>query len=168
MQLRSATALRLLALSLTAAPALADLVVVDGDSLVSAVAAAVDGETIYIQSDATFVGTLEWSAKDITVRGGFGYTPTVQGDPGEPAVSLSPTSVPTGATFFGLSLAPGAPTQDVPDPDAMDFAGTGNGPLFAECLIEECEVLGDVTATGTGDFELDLTLEATASPVPPR
>jgi hypothetical protein len=80
----------LLLLSLTAAPAAAQIVVLDGDDLPAVVTAAPDGETIVINSDATFVGTLSWEDKALTIRGGFGFAPTIKGDVDQNAIDVAP------------------------------------------------------------------------------
>lgn len=84
------TAPSLLLLSLIAAPAAAQVVVLDGDDLPAVVAAAPDGETIVINSDATFVGTLSWEDKALTIRGGFGFAPTIKGDVNQNAIDVAP------------------------------------------------------------------------------
>ena len=79
-----------LLLAFIASPAAAQVVVLDGDDLPAVVAAAPDGETIVINSDATFVGTLSWEDKALTIRGGFGFAPTIKGDVDQNAIDVAP------------------------------------------------------------------------------
>ena len=149
-----------LALSLIGARgAAAQIVIVDGDSLVDAVATASDGETIIIQSDSTFEGTLSWSSKELTIRAGFGYSPTVKGDFDSAAISLGSTSTPTVANLKGLRIVRGdfAPTSS--PGFAAIFSGTGSGTLQGICSFQDCTLLGDVSVSGTGDFGFELELD---------
>ena len=141
-------------LALFAAPAAADLVVLDGDSLVDAVAQATDGETIFIQSEGTFVGTLAWSGKTIRIQQGFGFgPPTIVGDPGEPAIDLDTSVQGTGAILEGVILEGGAGQFTA---RSLFCTGTvGSATIEAsDCTFRTPAV---VSADATGQIEFNLT-----------
>jgi hypothetical protein len=146
-----------LACSAPLAPA--QIVVLSGDSLVDAVAAAPNGETIIIQSDDTFVGTLAIAGKSVTIEAGVGYAPAVQGSPGSIALTLSASDPAAGATLRGLRLVPG----DGPDPSlfALSTAGTGLPPVELRLDLEDCVVEGGISVSGTGEIDGRLDLDRT-------
>lgn len=147
-----------LGLALAAAPAAAQIVVVDGDSLVDVVATAPDGETIIIQSDATFTGTLSWEGKALTIRAGFGYTPTIKGDLDSVALKPVPASPPTYMTLEGVRIEAGDPSVPTFEPDAISWSGTSGTLVDAIIVLDSCAIVGDISASGTGDIGAELTL----------
>src|SRR3954453_7962431 len=57
------------------------IVIHDGDNLASAVGSATTGTTIEIDSNQTFVGTLFWQDKFLTLTAAPRFPPTIKGDP---------------------------------------------------------------------------------------
>ncbi|MEO0649106.1 MAG: hypothetical protein AAFZ65_00330 [Planctomycetota bacterium] len=140
-------------LALFAAPATADLVVLDGDSLVDAVAQASDGETIFIQSEGTFVGTLAWSGKTLRIQQGFGFgPPTIAGDPDEPALEIDTSIAGTGAILEGLVLEGGSGAFPSP---SLVFGGSEG---VASIDATDCEFRTALVLGGSGSVKLDLGL----------
>lgn len=154
------------AVVLCAAPAQAQVILMDGDDLQAAVTAAPSGTVIEIQSNDTFLGTLSWTGKDITIQAGAGFTPTIKGDPGSGVVSLSNSSPPTVATFIDLSLVRGDDfldpfTGQTITPSAFSFSGTSLNPEFIVATFTDCDVTGRISSSGTGMHRFTGTLTRT-------
>ncbi len=78
-------------LSLASLPAASQIIVGTGADLQAAVDSAPSGSVIEIHSDSTFFGELvfgESGAKDLTLRPGAGFTPTLAGLSLQPAVTI--------------------------------------------------------------------------------
>lgn len=142
----------------------AQTVVTTGDSLVAAVAAAADGDVILIQSSATFVGTLSWTGKRLTLRAGIGYQPTLRGSPDLPAVRLAPSPGPgSSGTFEGLRLEAGISAPGSIEAPAVHQFGTAPAAPYhsATTEFEDCLILGDVESDCTGSSVSWLVLRET-------
>ena len=139
------------ALALSAPCALSQVVVLSGDSLVDAVANAADGETIIIQSDDIFVGTLGWSQKELTIEAGIGYAPTIQGSPDAQALALSVSDPETRATLRGVRLVVGDPDPASTLVPAVSLSGTGTAPVDMVVDFHDCRIEGRFSVGGTGD-----------------
>jgi hypothetical protein len=153
-----------LTLSLLSLPAAAQVVVLTGDDLPAVVAAAPDGETIVIQSDATFVGTVSWSGKELTLRAGVGYAPVIQGSPDQPALRLQHAPLPgTEATLTRLRLVPGAQSAGVAQRPAVELTGSGSVGQHGilELELQQCVLDGDLRSSGTGEVDSYVFLDDT-------
>lgn len=148
-----ATLPSLFALTCLTAAVRADIVVLDGDSLVDAVAAAEDGETIFIQGEGPFHGSLSWSGKSITIRQGFGFgKPTIVGDPGEPALDYKPSQAGSGGRLSGLILVGGAGANRA-------LNAIGQGGEVSDLELEGCEIDGSSNFAALSDGLLDYRFE---------
>ena len=98
--------------------ALAQTIVLPGDDLQTIVDDAPDGEVIEIRSNEVFIGELSWSAKSLTLVAGSGFTPTIRGEEGDPALRMIPTSPPAEALCRGLRLISG-PQDNFFDPTLL-------------------------------------------------
>ncbi|MBA4107134.1 MAG: hypothetical protein C0485_15425 [Pirellula sp.] len=74
----------------------------NGGDLVATVATAPTGSVIEIRSNQTFVGTLSWANKYLTIQAGAGFKPTIKGDPGQAALISIDGNATTGGEFKGL------------------------------------------------------------------
>ncbi|MEO0650903.1 MAG: hypothetical protein AAFZ65_09500 [Planctomycetota bacterium] len=157
--MKQSTLLPLLSLPFLATSASAQLVAVTGTDLAAMAATAADGETIIIQSDDTFVGTLEWTSKTLTIRAGLGFTPTVKGDPGSAAVNNAGDEMV--GIFRDLRFEPGDPL--VVTPAAVSLSGTSGSPEVATLELIDCRVDGRLSVVGTGFLVQTLTLRGTES-----
>ena len=149
--------LRFVAFALLSATASAQIVVLDGDDLAATCAAAPDGSLIVIQSNETFVGTLSWQNKSLTIRSGVGFAPTIQGDPDSPAVRFGDEA---GLILRQVTVAAGEELT-LSFIRAIDLSGTSIGVETATVELEDCVVEGLIEMGGTGDFWSDLTLRDT-------
>ena len=156
-----------LACLLAAAPASAQIVVGDGESLVDAVDAATSGQTISIESDETFVGTLVLSGKTLTVRAGAGFAPTIQGSDGSAAVLVSSNSAGTDLTLIDLVVDPGEKLDGEPQPASIGISGTGSSANTARLELRRTTVTDRFTASGTGAarFEVELKDSTVNGPI---
>lgn len=147
--------------------AAATIVIGDGGNLVAAVASARNGDIIEIRSNQTFVGTINWFDKFLTIRAGDGFHPTVKGSPytARPPDSPYPIGVPaimsigTGAVFRGLRLEPGANAPVLPPPNnqlpSYDFNAVSiNAGPTANVTFQKNEITGTVYLGVGGDFAL--------------
>lgn len=144
--------------------ALAQTVVVTGDNLPAIVAAAADGDTLILQSNATFTGTLSWTQKVLTIKAGPGFSPRIQGSPDQPAIDLTGSSAPgTQGSLIGLRLAPGDTSPGGFQRGAVETSGTGAvTPLNVISLsLQDCLLEGDLRCAGTGLLDSILSLEKT-------
>ena len=140
----------LLACAVMASPGAAQIGVFSGDDLVAAVAAAPDGETLVLQSNDVFEGTLSWSGKQLTLTAGPGFAPTIRGSEGSSALVLGNSQTTTQARLIGLRIEPGA-SGGTTSPDAVLLIGTASGPEWVHLELEDCAVLGGVRTSTTGD-----------------
>lgn len=145
------------------------IVVGDGGSVITAVANAANGDTIEIRSNETFVGSLNWFDKYLTIRAGVGFQPTIQGDPysdpnvqiGRPALILASGAAGSGGSFTGIRFEPG---ENGPNPGLnlgpYDYfaivAGAGGS---SNVTFHSVDVAGAVSLGGTGDSKLTANFE---------
>jgi hypothetical protein len=144
--------------------ALAQTVVVTGDNLPAIVAAAADGDTLILQSNSTFQGTLSWTNKRLTIKAGPGYSPRIQGSLDKPAIDLTGSPAPyTQATLIGLRLAPGQTSPGAQKRAAVQTGGTGAATSLnvVQVFLEKSLLEGDLRGTGTGLLDSYITLEET-------
>ena len=133
----------------------AQTTVFSGDDLAAIVAAAPDGETITILSNDTFVGTLEVVGKTLWIEAGQGFTPTIQGDPGEEGIDLKESTAVTNVKCYNLRVRGGVN----PDPNeeylpvSVRAGGTGNVPEFTVGEFFGCELLDDISVGATGEVQ---------------
>ncbi|MBI1383258.1 MAG: hypothetical protein GC161_19535 [Planctomycetaceae bacterium] len=152
----------LVLLPLLATRGRADIIVGPNDDLVAIVAAAADGETLILESNGTYVGTLTWFERSLTLRAGDGFTPTVRGSDDGPALAFGATSTaPTIARLVGIDFEAGTETGPTPVKVSLLAAGTGVGTL-ATLRFEDCRLLDGVVLSGTGDFHSQVTLQSCA------
>lgn len=135
----------------------------DGD-LVAAVAAAAHNDTIEIRSNETFIGTLSWKDKFLTIQSGNGFHPTVKGSPAVetefgptifPAIGQVIGTLGTGGEMRGLRLEPGAqPSGETSLQDrAVQISGTFT--RWTNMIFRDNEFAGVVSYGGTGDLAID-------------
>jgi hypothetical protein len=143
------------------------IVVHDGDSLADAVASAATDTTIRIDSNQTFVGTLSWKDKYLTIKAGPGFHPTIKGDPfyndptfrfGRPAIFDILGNSTTGGLFEGLKLQTG---DNAPDPPGglgvYEYRAvliSGTGAQFSNVVFQNNDIVGAVTLGGTGELAI--------------
>jgi hypothetical protein len=140
----------LAALSLTTATS-AQIIVNTGDDLAALAATAATGSVLQINSDATFVGTLDWVGKSLTFTAGPGYSPVIRGSVNNLACLLLPNNPPTKATFVGLRIEGGDPPPGSSAlPGAFFLQAWGGATLSSELILLDCTVKGVLTAGGTG------------------
>jgi hypothetical protein len=149
-------------------------IVGDGGNLVAAVAAAPNGSIIEIQSNQTFVGSLRWGGKFLTIQAGSGFQPTVKGSPYDPNTPFNPLGRPavfgvvgslgTGGLLRGLRLEYGDNAPMLPSPynnfGPYDFSAvsiSATGTTWSDLTFENDVFAGGVGLSGTGDFIAELT-----------
>jgi hypothetical protein len=126
------------------------IIVGDGGSVVSAVAAAHSGDTIEIQSNQTFTGTVTWFDKFLTIQAATGFSPTIKGPPN--AQALGPVSgrdgSGAGGALKGITLLGGINASG-----ALPAVSLG-GTLTTETYISFDDVTfnGSVSTGGTGEY----------------
>lgn len=144
-------------------------IVGDGGNLVAAVAAAPNGSTIEIQSNQTFVGSLRWGGKFLTIQAGAGFQPTVKGSPYDPNFPMNPLGRPavygvvgglgTGGLLRGLRLEYGDNAPVLPPPynnagpygfSAVRISATST--TWSDLTFENDVFAGGVGISGTGNF----------------
>jgi hypothetical protein len=142
--------------------------------LVAAVAGAPNGSTIEIQSNQTFVGSLQWGGKFLTIQAGAGFQPTVKGNPYDPSTPFNPLGQPavfgvvgslgTGGLLRGLRLQYGDNAPVLPSPynnfgpygfSTVDISATGT--TWSDLTFENDVFAGSVGLNGTGNFIAELT-----------
>lgn len=148
---------------LFAASAHADIVLGPGDDLVAAVAAAADGETLVLESNGVYVGTIGWTNRSLTLRAGTGFAPTIRGSDDGPALVFTANSTaPTVARFVGIDLEAGTVTSLPTAPYSLMTIGTGSGAVVAQLEFEDCRLLDGVVLGGTGEFHSQVTVQSCA------
>ena len=141
--------------------ALAQTVVLPGDDLQEIVDDAPDGEVLEIRSNGTFVGQLSWSQKSLTLVAGDGFSPTIRGEEGDPALRLSPSIPPAEAHCRGLRLIAGPQDNSfVNSLLAVRMGGTG-ADRVASIVLEDCLVGGSIDVSGLSSTEGNLELIGT-------
>lgn len=139
-------------------------VVSDGGNLVAAVKSAANGDTIEIRSNETFVGTLGWGGKFLTIQAGDGFHPTIKGSPyliysptltiQYPAITSIYGSLGSGGTFRNLRFEPGEPAPGQTNPgSAIQISTTGT--KWSDLTFSGNEFAGGVSFGGTGNFTVD-------------
>src|SRR4051794_29592647 len=148
------------------------IVIHDGDNLAAAVGSAVTGTTIEIDSNQTFVGTLFWQDRFLTLTAGPGFHPTIKGDPysdpsfqlGSPAIQSIVGNSSTGGLFTGLKLQSG---DNGPMPpfgigvygsQAVSISGTST--TFSNITFQNDEIAGAVYLSGTGDLAITANFQS--------
>lgn len=131
-------------------------VIPPGADLVAAVDAAQSGDILEIQSNDTYVGTLNWTGRALTLRAGAGFAPTIEGFPGQSAILVRASSAGTVANLEGLTLAGGTATLGTLE-IALNMGGTGDN-RSATLLAEDCTFVDRVGIGGTGEVALDVTI----------
>lgn len=135
----------------------------DGDDLVAAVAAAAHNDIIEIRSNETFVGTLSWRNKYLTIQAGTGFQPTVKGSPAipdlfgtivPPAIQAVTGTLGTGGEIRGLRLEPGISSLQY---NAVQISGTST--RWSNMTFLENEFSGSVQYSGTGNLTIDSYFE---------
>ncbi|MBI5433531.1 MAG: hypothetical protein HZA52_11940 [Planctomycetes bacterium] len=129
-------------LAVFAAPASAQFIVQDGDNLQSVVSAAPSGSVVEIQSNGTFTGSVVWGGKDLVLRAGVGFTPTIQGH-----VGISTGIGPATNTLAGLKIR-----------GMLDLSSASAVGSAADFDVSDCEVVGMllVSASNAGSCDVDL------------
>lgn len=154
---RSRAILSLALCCVGAAESRAQIVVTDGDDLAAIVAGAPDGETIRIDSNSTFSGTVRVSAKSLTLEAGPGFEPRIQGGADQPALVLEcQDGATTDLIASGLTFEAGAGSPLV---GAIDTEGALQSPATLLALFQECEFDGTAMFTSRPLFDAQFTLE---------
>lgn len=155
----------LVLLPLLATRGRADIIVGPNDDLVAIVAAAADGETLILESNGTYVGTLTWFERSLTLRAGDGFTPTVRGSDDGPALIFSASSTaPTVGRFVGIDFEAG--TETGPTAVEVSLLATGTGDAVGE-LIATNSTFTSIIAAGTGAFRSGGRLVGCSAGSPP-
>lgn len=159
----------------------ATFMVGDGGSVVNAVAAASSGDTIQINSNQTFVGTLSWFDKFVTIQAGPGFNPTIKGSPftpggpleiGEAAIENIAGSPGTGGLIQGVRIVHGDNGTILPSLDTLadrQFFSVELGATattFANVTFRKDTFLSAIAVSGTGDFHLSALFEDNSIPAP--
>lgn len=144
-------------------------IISDGADLVAVVASAADNDVIEIRSNDTFVGTLTWINKFLTIRAGDGFHPTIKGTPytatnpvGSPAVSGVVGAFGTGGSFTGLRFEPGQHADVLPPPysnfgpNDFNVVSVGStGTKWSNLTFQQNEFAGSVRIGETGSVTFD-------------
>ena len=154
----------------------------DGGSVVNAVATAASGDTIQINSNQTFVGTLSWFDKFITIQAGPGFQPTIKGNPFTPgafpeiggaAVSGAAGISGTGGLLKGLTFVHGAngnvnipPFPALTDRQYLSVVLVATATTFSNMTFQNDTFLSAISVGGTGDFHVNATIEDSFIPAP--
>jgi hypothetical protein len=152
----------LLQLSVVRIACPATTIISDGGNLAAAVHNAANNDIIEIRSDETFIGTLGWGGKFLTIQSGVGFHPTVKGSPGpdfsRPAIGNVAGPLGTGGEIRGLRLEPGAMVSGVPLL-AYSVAISDTGTTWSKMIFRNNDFAGTVSLGGTGDFKIDSIFE---------
>lgn len=154
----------------------------DGGSVVNAVAAAANGDIIQINSNQTFVGSLFWFDKFITIQAGSGFHPTIKGNPFTPgavpeiggaAVSGAAGISGTGGLLKGLTFVHGdngnvsiPPFPALTDRQYLSVVLVATATTFSNMTFQNDTFLSAVTVGGTGDFHVTASFEDNFIPAP--
>lgn len=142
-----------------AVPSPAQTIVTEGDDLAAVVAAALDGEVIRIDSNATFNGPLSWAGKSLTIEAGAGFSPTILGetDEPEPAFELRQTGDDaTGMIARGLILETGALPGALVPPPAISLTSEAGSTGDLTCAFEDCKAFAGTLCFFEGSATIDL------------
>jgi hypothetical protein len=144
----------------------------DGGDLVAAVAAAAHGDVIEIHSNETFVGTLSWTDKFLTLQAGEGFHPTIKGNPwvtepalpiGLPALAAVDGVPGSGGSFRGIRFEAGALPPRNPAFDSLPIVflsvyATPFEKTNSDVTFQKCQFPGLVNYIGA-NYTLNLTAQ---------
>ncbi|MEO0651419.1 MAG: hypothetical protein AAFZ65_12155 [Planctomycetota bacterium] len=131
--------------------AAADIVVIDGMSLADAVDQAVDGETIFIQSEGVFEETITVVNKSITIRQGFGFDrPTIRGTNGQPAI-VHNGGLNSELHLIGLEFEPATDASIFID--ALSSFDSTSVAQPSKLVLQDCLVAGRCTVFAEGNYK---------------
>lgn len=150
---RSLTVLSFLSL----VPAAQQYVVTDGSTLARTVETVPDGAVIELHTDATLVTSLVVRDRSLTIRAADGYSPTLQGEFGKPAIELVGGKSPAAAKLVGLELVGGLGITTM-RPAAVRVRDVENEVGSTTLNLADCQLRSSVDVFARGQQAFDVTI----------
>ena len=126
------------------------ITVSDGDDLFAIAEAAPHNSALEIRSNATFIGTLRWRNKFLSIKAAEGFSPTILGSGLNAAIELNHNQSGGGGEFTGLTLG----SQIVREGQyTAGFSGPG------EYRFKDNAFLGEVVSGGGGSGSRSLLFQ---------